>query len=101
MIAWWIWAGVRLVGDNALSVRLLPVLASLATTWLVYDLGRGLGDKRTGLVAAVLYNATLTVGTGALLAIPDVPASLFWTATLWAAVRAWRAAERSSAAAST
>jgi 4-amino-4-deoxy-L-arabinose transferase-like glycosyltransferase len=37
-----------------------------------------------------LYNATLTVGTGALLAIPDVPASLFWTATLWAAVRAWR-----------
>ena len=88
MIAWWIAAGVRLVGDNALGVRLLPALSGLLTTVLVFALGRRLGDARTGLLAAVLYNATLTVGAGAILAIPDVPASLFWTLALWLTIKA-------------
>ncbi len=88
MISWWIAAGMRLAGDSALGVRLLPVLSSLMTTALVIDLGRRMGAERTGLTAALLYNATLTVGAGAILAIPDAPASLFWVATLWAMVRA-------------
>ena len=88
MIAWWIAAGVRLAGDSALGVRLLPVLSSLMTTAVVVDLGRRMAGERAGLTAALLYNATLTVGVGALLAIPDVPASLFWSLTLWAMVRA-------------
>jgi 4-amino-4-deoxy-L-arabinose transferase-like glycosyltransferase len=88
MVAWWIWAGVRLAGDTALGVRLLPVLSSLLTTLMVADLGRRLGSSRAGLIAALLYNATLTVGVGAMLAIPDVPASLFWVLTLWLTVRA-------------
>jgi 4-amino-4-deoxy-L-arabinose transferase-like glycosyltransferase len=88
MVAWWIAAGVRLAGDSALGVRLLPALSSLLTTAMVFDLGRRLGSARTGLVAALLYNATLTVGVGAILAIPDVPASLFWVLTLWLMARA-------------
>jgi 4-amino-4-deoxy-L-arabinose transferase-like glycosyltransferase len=88
MVAWWIARGVQLAGDNALGVRLLPALSSLLTTLMVFDLGRRLGSNRTGLAAALLYNATLTVGVGAILAIPDVPASLFWTAALWLMVRA-------------
>jgi 4-amino-4-deoxy-L-arabinose transferase-like glycosyltransferase len=88
MVAWWIARGMQLAGDNALGVRLLPVLGSLLTTLMVFDLGRRLGSNRAGLVAALLYNATLTVGVGALLAIPDVPASLFWTAALWLMARA-------------
>jgi 4-amino-4-deoxy-L-arabinose transferase-like glycosyltransferase len=88
MVAWWIWAGTRLAGDTALGVRLLPVLSSLLTTALVFDLGSRLGERRTGLTAAILYNATLTVGAGAILAIPDVPASLFWVAALWLMAKA-------------
>jgi len=88
MAAWWIARGIQLVGDTALGVRLLPALSSLLTTLMVFDLGRRLGSNRTGLVAALLYNATLTVGVGAILSIPDVPASLFWTAALWLMVRA-------------
>jgi 4-amino-4-deoxy-L-arabinose transferase-like glycosyltransferase len=88
MVAWWIWAGVRLAGDTALGVRLLPVAASLVSTLLVFDLGQQLSGRRAGLSAALLYNATLTVGFGALLAVPDVPASLFWVLTLWAMARA-------------
>lgn len=90
MVAWWIWAGTHLAGDTALGVRLLPVLASLLTTAVVFDLGARLGERRTGLVAAILYNATLTVGAGAILAIPDVPASLFWISALWLTAQAVR-----------
>jgi 4-amino-4-deoxy-L-arabinose transferase-like glycosyltransferase len=88
MVAWWIARGIQIAGDNALGVRLLAALSSLLTTLMVFDLGRRLGGGRTGLIAALLYNATLTVGVGAILAIPDVPASLFWTASLWLMVRA-------------
>jgi 4-amino-4-deoxy-L-arabinose transferase-like glycosyltransferase len=87
MVAWWIWSGIRIAGDSALGVRLLPVMASLITSLLVFDLGQQLGSRRTGLIAALLYNTTLTVGAGAILAIPDVPASLFWVAALWAMAR--------------
>jgi 4-amino-4-deoxy-L-arabinose transferase-like glycosyltransferase len=94
MVAWWIWSGVQLAGDTALGVRLLPVVSSLLTTLTVFDLGRRLGSDRAGIVAAVLYNATLTVGVGAILAIPDVPASLFWVLTLWLTMRATRGDDR-------
>jgi 4-amino-4-deoxy-L-arabinose transferase-like glycosyltransferase len=87
MVAWWIWSGIRIAGDSALGVRLLPVMASLLTSLMVFDLGQRLGARRTGLIAALLYNATLTVGAGAILAIPDVPASLFWVLALWAMAR--------------
>jgi 4-amino-4-deoxy-L-arabinose transferase-like glycosyltransferase len=88
MIAWWIWAGIHIAGDTALGVRLLPVAASLVSTLLVFDLGQRIPGRRAGLTAALLYNATITVGAGALLAVPDVPASLFWVLTLWAMARA-------------
>jgi 4-amino-4-deoxy-L-arabinose transferase-like glycosyltransferase len=89
MIAWWIWLGRHLVGDNALGVRLLPVLASAATTWLVFDSARLAGaSERTAVRAAIWYNATLLVAFGAMLAIPDLPASFFWTLSVWAVLKA-------------
>jgi 4-amino-4-deoxy-L-arabinose transferase-like glycosyltransferase len=89
MIAWWIAAGVRLAGDTALGVRLLPVLATGLTTWFVGDLARTLSaDPRTGLRAALWWNATLTIGLGGMLALPDTAAGLFWILTLWLIVRA-------------
>lgn len=88
MIAWWIRLGTLVAGDNALGVRLAPALANLACTALVFDIGRLLADARTGLKAALLYNCTLTIGAAAALAVPDVPAGLFWTLALWAMARA-------------
>lgn len=90
MIAWWIRAGELVAGDTPLGVRLLPVLAGGLGAWLVGDLARRLGAQRaTAFRAALWYSATLTVCLGGLLAIPDAPASLFWTATLWALARFW------------
>lgn len=90
MIAWWIRAGSLIAGDTPLGVRLLPALASGLNTWLIGDLARRLGaEPPTAFRAALWYNATLTVCLGGMLAIPDAPASLFWTLTLCALVRAW------------
>jgi 4-amino-4-deoxy-L-arabinose transferase-like glycosyltransferase len=90
MIAWWIRLGTELLGDNPLGVRALSVVASGVNTWLIGDLARRLGfSERVAFRAGLWYNATLTVGLGGLLALPDSPASLFWTLTLWCLARAW------------
>jgi 4-amino-4-deoxy-L-arabinose transferase-like glycosyltransferase len=90
MIAWWIRAGEMLFGDTPLGVRLIPALASGVNTWLIADLAWRLGaTPRTAFRAALWYNATITVCLGGMLAIPDAPASLFWTVTLWALARFW------------
>lgn len=89
MVAWWIAAGRTLVGDNALGVRLLPILSNAVSVALVYDIARQLGaGEQTAARAGLWFNATLLIGTGAMLALPDVPASLFWLAAVWAALRA-------------
>lgn len=85
MIAWWIAAGRALVGDNAMGVRLLPVLANAATGFLLIDTLRALGaGERAALRAGLWLNATLLLGAGGMLAIPDSPTTLFWMTTLWA-----------------
>ena len=88
MVAWWIRLGTLVCGDTPLGVRLAPALASGLNTWLIGDLALVLGARavgaqpRTAFRAALWYNATITVCLGAMLAIPDAPASLFWTITL-------------------
>ncbi len=95
MIAWLVWLGRRLAGDNALGVRLLPTLATAATSFLVFDLARLMGfGERVAARAGVWLNATLLVGFAGELAVPDVPNALFWTATLCCA---WRAMKGHSA----
>lgn len=98
MIAWWIAAGRGLVGDTALGARLLPVLANAVAAFLLIDAVRTLGmGERPALRAGLWLNATLLIGAGGLLAIPDAPTLLFWTATLWALARATRPGAASSA----
>jgi 4-amino-4-deoxy-L-arabinose transferase-like glycosyltransferase len=89
MIAWWIWAGRQLAGDTALGVRLLPILAATVTTLLTFDLARALGfSEKIAARAGVWLNATVLMGVGGQLAVPDQPNALFWTASLCCAVRA-------------
>ncbi len=88
MIAWWIRAGLTLAGDDALGVRLIPVLATSLTTGLTFDLARRLGAvEAAALRAAIWFNATLTIGFGGILAVPDAADVPFWTLTLWCLAR--------------
>lgn len=88
MVALWIRVGTALAGDDALGVRLLAPLAAALGSLLLAQAGRDLlGDRRAGWRAAVLLNATLLFGVGAVTMTPDTPLLLFWTATLWALAR--------------
>ena len=93
MIAWQVWLGRHLAGDSPLGVRLIPALSTAATSLLACDLARlmELGE-RVAARAGIWLNATLLVGFAGGLAVPDVPGALFWTAVLWAAMRAMRGA---------
>jgi 4-amino-4-deoxy-L-arabinose transferase-like glycosyltransferase len=91
MIAWWIWLGRHIVGDNAVGVRLLPSLGTALTSLAVFDLAREAGfSDRIAARAGIWLNATLLIGLGGAMAVPDVPNALFWTLALCAAFRAVR-----------
>ena len=84
MVALWIWAGTALVGDGALGVRLLGSLSGLLGAWLLVRAGQDLfGDRRRGLIAALLLNATLLLGIGTVTMTPDTPLIFFWTLALF------------------
>jgi 4-amino-4-deoxy-L-arabinose transferase-like glycosyltransferase len=91
MIAWCVWLGRAVAGDTPLGVRLTPVLAAAITSLLTFDLARvaGLGD-RVAARAGIWLNATVLMGLGGQLAVPDAPNTLFWTAALCCAFRATR-----------
>ena len=75
MVALWIWVGTALVGDGALGVRLLGPVSGLIGAGLLVQTGQDLfGDRRRGLIAALLLNATLLLGIGTV------------TMTLWPAM---------------
>jgi 4-amino-4-deoxy-L-arabinose transferase-like glycosyltransferase len=89
MIAWLICLGRHLAGDSPLGVRLIPTLSTAATSLIAFDLARQMGlGERVAARAGVWLNATLLVGFAGELAVPDVPNTLFWTATVWCAFRA-------------
>jgi mannosyltransferase len=48
------WAVSRVLGDGAVSLRLLSALAGIATVPVVWAIGRRLADSRAALVAATL-----------------------------------------------
>jgi 4-amino-4-deoxy-L-arabinose transferase-like glycosyltransferase len=83
MIAWWVRAGMTIAGDDPLGVRLLPVLSSGFASLVVFDIAGRIGaGERTAVRAAMWFNATLLIGVGGILAIPDAPNILFWALTL-------------------
>jgi 4-amino-4-deoxy-L-arabinose transferase-like glycosyltransferase len=91
MIAWLIWLGRHIAGDGPLGVRLAPTLTTALLTWVTFDVARlfDLGEA-VAARAAVWLNATLLIGLGGELAVPDAPATLFWMLALWCAGKARR-----------
>lgn len=88
MVAWFIRAGTLLGGENAFGIRLGGVLAMGLASWLLARAGDALfPDRRPRFWVALLFNATLAVGVGGLLATPDLPLLVFWCAAIWALAR--------------
>jgi 4-amino-4-deoxy-L-arabinose transferase-like glycosyltransferase len=74
--SWWLaWGAAHLTGSEAPIVVRLPFIVLFAvSTWLIYQLGTAIADRRAGLWAAVLLNLSpvfgVTTGTWVL---PDGP----------------------------
>ncbi len=86
MVALWIKSGTALCGNTPLGVRLLGPLSAALGSVLLGDAAEQLAPGR-GLIAALLLNATLLVGAGAIVITPDTPLLFFWTAGLAALAR--------------
>jgi 4-amino-4-deoxy-L-arabinose transferase-like glycosyltransferase len=96
LIAVWIRAGTVLFGATPLGVRFFSPLGALAGSLLLWQAGNDFFRTRTdqpGLVAALLLNATLLLGAGAIITTPDTPLLVFWTATLAAIARAYKTSD--------
>jgi 4-amino-4-deoxy-L-arabinose transferase-like glycosyltransferase len=88
MVALWIKAGTALCGNTALGVRLLGPISAALGSLLLWDAGdRLIPNRHAGLVAALLLNATLMVGAGAIIMTPDTPLLFFWSCGLAALAR--------------
>ncbi|MBU8540056.1 glycosyltransferase family 39 protein [Falsiroseomonas tokyonensis] len=88
MVAWFIRAGTLLAGENAFGIRLVgPIAIAVASVLLARAADALFPDRRPGVWAAALFNATLLVGVGGILITPDLPLLVFWTAALWALAR--------------
>ena len=88
MVALWIRAGTAIAGQGALGVRLLGPFAGALGTVLLFDAAERLWPGRgAGATAALLLNATLLFGVGAVVMTPDTPLLFFWAACLWALAR--------------
>ncbi len=88
MVALFIRAGTLLAGEGAFGIRLMgPVSIAIASVLLARAADDLFPDRRPGLWAALLFNATLLVGIGGLVMTPDTPLLLFWIAGIWALAR--------------
>jgi hypothetical protein len=64
--------GTTLFGDSEFGVRAMAVLLGLPATWAVWRAAAILfRDERVGATAALLFNMTLAMAAGSMLATPD------------------------------
>ncbi|MXP63881.1 glycosyltransferase family 39 protein [Roseomonas sp. M0104] len=88
MVALWTAAGTGLLGDTPFGIRLLAPLGVALASVLLARAGDSLfPERRPGIWAAALMNATLLFGAGSVLITPDTPLLVFWCAALWAVAR--------------
>jgi dolichol-phosphate mannosyltransferase len=94
MVAWLIWFGTSIFGDNEFGVRIGAFICGLVAMGYLYALSRNLYDKSTG-IRAVLLLTVLPLGfVTATLMTPDAPLMAAWAATLYYMERALIADQR-------
>ncbi|MBA4142406.1 MAG: glycosyltransferase family 39 protein [Nitrosospira sp.] len=96
MVAWLIWLGTAIFGNNEFGVRIGAFVCGLVTMGYLYALARNLYDKSAAIRAALLLTV-LPFGfvTGTLMTA-DAPLMAAWAATLYYMERALIADQRSA-----
>ncbi|MBA3755370.1 MAG: glycosyltransferase family 39 protein [Nitrosomonas sp.] len=96
MVAWLIWLGTAILGNNEFGVRIGALLCGLITMGYLYALAQNLYNKSTAMRTLLLV-AILPLGFGSgLLMTPDAPLVAAWAATLYYMERALIAGQRTA-----
>ena len=82
MVAWFITLGTALLGNTEIGVRVPAIALSMATSVLLYILGRDMYDRRTGYYAAVLYQIIPLFSAYGIVLTIDSPFMFFWVLAL-------------------
>jgi 4-amino-4-deoxy-L-arabinose transferase-like glycosyltransferase len=88
LVAWLIALTTGLFGDSEFAVRLSAPLLHAGAAIFVYGIGARLYDQRVGLWSALVYASLPGVSVSAFVISTDAPLLLFWSAALYAFVRA-------------
>ncbi|MBR2123924.1 MAG: glycosyltransferase family 39 protein [Acetobacter sp.] len=87
MVALCMRLGMLIGGDTAFGLRFMaPVLMALSSLCLVAAVSVWLGreeGRAAGVGSAILFNATLAIGIGAMIMTPDTPLIFFVSVILW------------------
>ncbi|HEU5299019.1 MAG TPA: glycosyltransferase family 39 protein [bacterium] len=89
LVAWLI-ALTTVVRDTAWFIRLSPLVLGVATTYLLFLLGKEMNGVRGGLLAASLFQIVPVLAGAGLLATPDAALLAAWAAGIrfaWQALR--------------
>lgn len=80
MFAWFINIfSLGLTFDSEFFIRLSSLLTFSVNTWIIFSIGKEIKNKRTGFIAALLYQSSIyTFVITGIMIIPDTPLSLFW-----------------------
>ena len=74
--------------ESDLFIRLGSVLLGSLAIYLIYLIGKEVKNERTGLIAAILYSATLYGGViTSIFIMPDTPQAVFWLSALLIFIR--------------
>jgi len=88
MVAWLIWLGTTLFGDNEFGVRVGAYICWLLTAGFSFYLARNLFDKATAIACALLVAVLPFYFSTGFLMMPDAPLAAAWVATLYFLERA-------------
>jgi membrane-associated phospholipid phosphatase len=83
LIAYLIYAGTALFGNNVFGVRILAVLFSALSSIVIFLIGSDLYDERTGLVSALLVQIVPLYSVFGMLLTIDSPFIFFWILSLF------------------
>jgi membrane-associated phospholipid phosphatase len=83
MIAYLIYLGTSLFGDNVLGIRIMAVVFSALSSILLYLFGRRLYDEKTGLYSAILMQLIPLFSVFGVVFTIDSPFIFFWILSLF------------------
>jgi dolichol-phosphate mannosyltransferase len=88
MVAWLIWLGTAIFGDNEFGVRISAFICGLVTMGYLYALTLNLYDKSTSMRTMLLLAILPVSFAHGMLMTPDAPLLATWAATLYYMERA-------------